>query len=83
MLPTNLQQIFQLDLFCQFSVSEVSDSCTACTQEEVNKVIEVVKVAQKSWAMTPLWKRAELLHKAATNLKDHKHPIVECLVEML
>ncbi|KAB1211894.1 NADP-dependent glyceraldehyde-3-phosphate dehydrogenase [Morella rubra] len=51
----------------------------ACTQEEVNKVIDAAKTAQKSWAKTPLWKRAELLHKAAAILKDNKAPIAECL----
>lgn len=53
----------------------------ACTQEEVNKIIETAKTAQKSWAKTPLWKRAELLHKAAAILKEHKAPIAECLVK--
>nr|AAM00227.1 glyceraldehyde-3-phosphate dehydrogenase [Oryza sativa] len=53
----------------------------ACTQEEVNKVMETAKVAQKAWARTPLWKRAELLHKAAAILKEHKTPIAECLVK--
>ncbi|KAF4354385.1 hypothetical protein F8388_027319 [Cannabis sativa] len=53
----------------------------ACTQEEVNKVMEIAKSAQKSWAKTPLWKRAELLHKAAAILKEHKAPIAECLVK--
>ncbi|CAM8966384.1 unnamed protein product [Rhodiola kirilowii] len=53
----------------------------ACTQEEVNKVMENAKFAQKSWAKTPLWKRAELLHKAAAILKEHKAPIAECLVK--
>ncbi|KAH9318151.1 hypothetical protein KI387_019920 [Taxus chinensis] len=53
----------------------------ACTQEEVNKVMETSKVAQKSWAKTPLWKRAELLHRAAGLLKEHKSPIAECLVK--
>ncbi|PPD74437.1 hypothetical protein GOBAR_DD28634 [Gossypium barbadense] len=53
----------------------------ACTQEEVNKLIEEAKTAQKSWAKTPLWKRAELLHKAAALLKEHKVPIAECLVK--
>ncbi|GMN56945.1 hypothetical protein TIFTF001_026050 [Ficus carica] len=37
--------------------------------------------AQKTWAKTPLWKRAELLHKAAAILKEHKAPIAECLVK--
>ncbi|KAG9142194.1 hypothetical protein Leryth_007637 [Lithospermum erythrorhizon] len=53
----------------------------ACTQEEVNKVMEMAKAAQKLWARTPLWKRAELLHKAAAILKEHKAPIGECLVK--
>ncbi|KAK7844052.1 nadp-dependent glyceraldehyde-3-phosphate dehydrogenase [Quercus suber] len=53
----------------------------ACSQEEVNKVMDLAKTAQKSWAKTPLWKRAELLHKAAAILKEHKAPIAECLVK--
>ncbi|KAG0449475.1 hypothetical protein HPP92_027289 [Vanilla planifolia] len=53
----------------------------ACTQEEVNEVMEAAKVAQKAWARTPLWKRAELLHRAAAILKEHKGPIAECLVK--
>nr|XP_034895500.1 NADP-dependent glyceraldehyde-3-phosphate dehydrogenase isoform X1 [Populus alba] len=53
----------------------------ACTQEEVNKVMELAKSAQKTWAKTPLWKRAELLHKAAAILKEHKAPIAECLIK--
>nr|VDD13012.1 unnamed protein product [Brassica oleracea] len=53
----------------------------ACTQEEVNKVMGMAKSAQKSWAKTPLWKRAELLHKAAAILKDNKAPIAESLVK--
>lgn len=54
---------------------------TACSQEEVNKAMEIAKSAQKIWAKTPLWKRAELLHKAAAILKEHKAPIAECLVK--
>ncbi|XP_065048748.1 NADP-dependent glyceraldehyde-3-phosphate dehydrogenase-like isoform X1 [Musa acuminata AAA Group] len=53
----------------------------ACTQEEVNKVMEAAKAAQKLWARTPLWKRAEHLHKAAAILKEHRAPIAECLVK--
>ncbi|XXG64587.1 hypothetical protein AAC387_Pa05g2493 [Persea americana] len=45
----------------------------ACTQEEVNKVMETAKTAQKAWAKKPLWKRAELLHKAASILIEHKN----------
>lgn len=43
--------------------------------------MEASKAAQKSWAKTPLWKRAELLHKAAAILKQHKAPIAEALVK--
>lgn len=43
--------------------------------------MEIAKTAQKQWAKTPLWKRAELLHKAAGLLKEHKAPIAECLVK--
>ena len=43
--------------------------------------MEMAKSAQKSWAKTPLWKRAELLHKAAAILKDNKAPIAESLVK--
>lgn len=43
--------------------------------------MDIAKTAQKSWAKTPLWKRAELLHKAAAILKEHKAPIAECLVK--
>ncbi|PKU71832.1 NADP-dependent glyceraldehyde-3-phosphate dehydrogenase [Dendrobium catenatum] len=50
-------------------------------KEEVNKVMEGAKAAQKAWARTPLWKRAELLHRAAAILKDNKGPIAECLVK--
>lgn len=53
----------------------------ACTQEEVNKALESAKAAQKQWAKTPLWKRAEALHKAAAILKDYKDPIAACLVK--
>jgi len=43
--------------------------------------MELAKSAQKSWAKTPLWKRAELLHKAAAILKDNKAPMAESLVK--
>lgn len=43
--------------------------------------METAKNAQKLWAKTPLWKRAELLHKAAAILKEQKAPIAECLVK--
>ena len=54
---------------------------TACNQEEVNKAIEDAHVAQKAWAKTPLWKRAEALHRFAGILKDQKAAIAEALVK--
>jgi gamma-glutamyl phosphate reductase len=56
-------------------------TCIACTQEEVNRCIDSAKTAQKIWAKTPLWKRAEALHKVATILKEQKAPIADCLVK--
>eukprot|EP00238_Polyblepharides_amylifera_P005820 CAMPEP_0196590148 /NCGR_PEP_ID=MMETSP1081-20130531/65725_1 /TAXON_ID=36882 /ORGANISM="Pyramimonas amylifera, Strain CCMP720" /LENGTH=496 /DNA_ID=CAMNT_0041913157 /DNA_START=316 /DNA_END=1806 /DNA_ORIENTATION=+ len=53
----------------------------ACTQDEVDEVFAVAATAQKAWAKTPLWKRAELLHKAAALLVENKDPIVEALVK--
>ncbi|EEF23716.1 NADP-dependent glyceraldehyde-3-phosphate dehydrogenase, putative [Ricinus communis] len=43
--------------------------------------MELAKSAEKAWARTPLWKIAELLHKAAAILKEHKAPNAECLVK--
>ncbi len=39
------------------------------------------KAAQKQWAKTPLWKRAELLHKAAALMREHAQPMADCLVK--
>lgn len=53
----------------------------ACTQDEVNIMFDRAKVAQKSWAKTPLWKRAELLKVAASLMRDHAAPISACLIK--
>jgi glyceraldehyde-3-phosphate dehydrogenase (NADP+) len=47
----------------------------------VNAVFASSKAAQKLWAKTPLWKRAELLHKAATLMREHAQPMADCLVK--
>lgn len=39
------------------------------------------KTAQESWAQTPLWKRAELLHKASSYLRTNALPIANILVQ--
>lgn len=53
----------------------------ACTQDEVNRCIDSAKAAQKIWARTPLWKRAEALHRCAAIMKEQKAPIADCLVK--
>ncbi|GIL45440.1 hypothetical protein Vafri_2681 [Volvox africanus] len=53
----------------------------ACTQDEVNKMFDTAKVAQKAWAKTPLWKRAECLHKVAALMRQNAQPIADCLVK--
>lgn len=44
-------------------------------------MFESSKKAQKQWARTPLWKRAELMHKAAALMREHAHPIADVLVK--
>ena len=43
--------------------------CAACNQAEVDAVFKAAKSAGKGWAKTPLWKRAEYLHKVAALMK--------------
>ena len=35
----------------------------------------------QSWARTPLWKRAEYLHKVDGFMKANAQPIADCLVK--
>ncbi|KAG2430500.1 hypothetical protein HXX76_010023 [Chlamydomonas incerta] len=44
-------------------------------------MFESAKVAQKAWARTPLYKRAEVLHKVAALMREHAQPIADCLVK--
>lgn len=53
----------------------------ACTQDEVNEIFESSKAAQKTWARTPLYKRAEALHKVAELMRQNAQPIADCLVK--
>jgi glyceraldehyde-3-phosphate dehydrogenase (NADP+) len=39
------------------------------------------KAAQKSWAKTPLWQRAEVIHKVAALMRQHAQPMADCLVK--
>ena len=54
---------------------------TACTKEEVNEVFAAAKAAQKQWAKTPLWRRAELLHKVGALMREHAQGMAACLVK--
>ena len=47
----------------------------------MDAVFESSKKAQKSWAKTPLWKRAEYLHKVAGIMRDNAQPIADVLVK--
>ena len=51
----------------------------ACTQSEVDAMFASAKKAQKEWARTPLWKRAEVLHKTAKVMRDNAQPMADCL----
>jgi glyceraldehyde-3-phosphate dehydrogenase (NADP+) len=53
----------------------------ACSQEEVDVAFKAAKEAQRDWAKTPLWKRAEYLHKVAHSLKENSQPIADTLVK--
>ena len=48
-----------------------------CTREEIDEAFAAAKAAQKGWGRTPLWKRAELLKKAAMKLREHADEIAE------
>lgn len=52
----------------------------ACTTAEVDEAYAVAKRAHKTWACTPLHKRAAVLHKAADLMLQHQAPIADCLV---
>ena len=47
----------------------------------MNAVFDAAKKAQRPWARTPLWKRAELLHKVDALLKENAQPIADALVK--
>jgi glyceraldehyde-3-phosphate dehydrogenase (NADP+) len=47
----------------------------------VDSAFANAKKAQKSWAKTPLWKRAQFIHAAATLMRDNAQPIADILVK--
>mmetsp|Transcript_45776 Transcript_45776/g.114744 ORF Transcript_45776/g.114744 Transcript_45776/m.114744 type:complete len:564 (-) Transcript_45776:281-1972(-) len=52
----------------------------AATQGEIDEAFDSARAAQREWARTPLWKRAELLKKAATQMREHAPAIAEVMV---
>ncbi|EFN50637.1 hypothetical protein CHLNCDRAFT_37743, partial [Chlorella variabilis] len=56
-------------------------SVQACTQQEVDAVFQSAKKAQKAWARTPLWRRAEFLHRVAAVMRENAQPIADVLVQ--
>lgn len=53
----------------------------ACQKEQVDAAYDAARKAQRSWARTPLWKRAEYLHKVDAVMKDNAQPIADVLVK--
>mmetsp|Transcript_32887 Transcript_32887/g.76819 ORF Transcript_32887/g.76819 Transcript_32887/m.76819 type:complete len:564 (-) Transcript_32887:153-1844(-) len=52
----------------------------AATQQEIDEAFSSARAAQRDWARTPLWKRAELLKKAAAEMRSHAPAIAEVMV---
>ena len=55
--------------------------CVACTQAEVDTAFAAAKKAQKTWSKTPLYKRAEMIHKVAALMRENAQPMADCLVK--
>eukprot|EP00871_Galdieria_phlegrea_P005506 jgi/Galph1/5957/GphlegSOOS_G4551.1 len=53
----------------------------SCSQQDIDETFKAANKAQKAWARTPLWKRAEYLKKAATVLRENKDEIATALVK--
>lgn len=60
--------------------AEVAYNVQACTTAEVDAAYEGAWKAQREWAQTPLYKRAEFIHKAAQVLRENPAPIADALV---
>lgn len=63
------------------STLETAFTVTACQKEQVDAAYDAARKAQRSWARTPLWKRAEYLHKVDAVMKDNAQPIADVLVK--
>ena len=67
-------------MFIKIKKKKLHKISTACTQAEVDEAYDCASRAQKEWARTPLWKRSELLHKAAELMKANVPEMARALV---
>lgn len=44
-------------------------------------MFKAAKEAQQSWAKTPLWQRAQHLHKVAAIMREAAQPMADCLIK--
>ncbi len=47
----------------------------------MDTIFDAAKAAQPSWAKTPLWKRADYMHKVAALMKENAQPMADALVK--
>lgn len=78
--PCNEKTAFQVQSRHQMVHSQLEQFCLGCTPEEVDAVFKEAQAAQENWVMTPLWKRAALMHAASTLLRQNAHPIARTLM---
>ncbi|KAF6002055.1 hypothetical protein CCYA_CCYA12G3235 [Cyanidiococcus yangmingshanensis] len=52
----------------------------AATKAEIDRAYESAALAQRSWRQVALWKRAEIVHKAATILREHVDEIATVIL---
>ena len=52
----------------------------ACTRGEVDEAFAAAREAFAAWARTPLWRRAEVVHRAAAALRERAAAMGEVLM---
>jgi len=61
------------------ATKEVIDSIYVATEEEVDQAIQKANAAKKSWASTPVWKRAEIFNRFANAVDENKEELAKLL----
>jgi glyceraldehyde-3-phosphate dehydrogenase (NADP+) len=59
--------------------NETAFNVQACTPQEADAAYKGANAAQSEWAVTPLWKRAEMIKAAAQVLREHADEIGKVL----